>query len=109
LTGQDDGDRIDLAKSFSAPSVQPTKLAPVKKLNNVSNTLLAYPIAYICCILPITSARIAQFTGAPVPIPVVFFAAGFYASTGFVNVILYTVTRKGIVSFEMLRFWRKWR
>jgi hypothetical protein len=57
--------------------------------------------------MPITCARIAQFTGAPVPIPVVFFAAGIYGATGFVNVVLYTVTRKGIVSFDWLRRWRK--
>jgi hypothetical protein len=73
-----------------------------KRMNNVSTTLLCYPIAYLCLIMPVTAARIAEFTGAPVPLPVVFFACGFYASTGYVNVILYTVTRKGIVDWTWL-------
>lgn len=83
------------------------KESAYKRINHVSKTLLLYPIAYLCCSMPITTARIAQFTGAPVPIPVVFFAAGIYGATGFVNVVLYTVTRKGIVSFDWLRRWRK--
>jgi hypothetical protein len=39
-----------------------------KRMNNVSTTLLCYPIAYLCIIMPITASRIAEFTGAPVPI-----------------------------------------
>lgn len=73
-----------------------------KKMNSVSRTLLCYPIAYLCLIMPISIARIAEFTGAGVPIPVVFFACGFYASSGYVNVIVYTTTRKGIISWSWI-------
>ena len=73
-----------------------------KRMNSVATTLLCYPIAYICIIMPITASRIAQFTGAHVPLPVIYFTAGFYASTGYVNVIMYTVTRKGIISWDWL-------
>jgi G protein-coupled glucose receptor regulating Gpa2 C-term len=71
-----------------------------KRMNNVSLTLLCYPIAYICLIMPITLARIAEFADVKVSIPVIYFAAGVYASSGYVNVILYTFTRKGIVSWD---------
>src|SRR5277367_2603431 len=32
-----------------------------KRMNNVSTTLLCYPIAYLCIIMPITVSRIAEF------------------------------------------------
>ena len=79
-----------------------TNESATKRMNSVSRTLLCYPIAYLCLIMPISIARIAEFTGAGVPIPVVFFACGFYASCGYVNVIVYTTTRKGIISWSWI-------
>jgi len=52
-------------------------------------------------------SRIAEFAGHEWGLNFAYFGAALFECTGFVNVLLYTSTRKGIVSWNRLAFWRR--
>jgi hypothetical protein len=76
------------------------------RINKVSVTLLIYPIVYMLLTLPLSTARIAQFADQEWPLAVLHFGAGMFECTGWINVLLYTSTRKGLVSWNRLKFWK---
>ena len=78
-----------------------------QRLNKVSVTLLIYPILYMILTMPISIARIAAFAGQEWGLPFVYFGAALFECTGWINVLLYTSTRKGLVSWNRLKFWKK--
>jgi hypothetical protein len=78
-----------------------------RRMNQVAVTLLCYPLAYLLLTAPILVIPIASFLEKNIPISVVYVLSSVYTSTGWVNVILYTITRKGIVSWHRLLRWRK--
>jgi hypothetical protein len=70
-----------------------------KRMNQVALTLLCYPIMYICLTMPIAITRISEFAGNHWGLTSIYVAACIYSCSGFVNVLLYTATRKGIISW----------
>jgi hypothetical protein len=76
-------------------------------MNKVSVTLIIYPVLYMIVTLPICISRIAEFAGKDMGLPFVYFGAALFECTGWMNVLLYTSTRKGIVSWNRLAFWKK--
>jgi hypothetical protein len=78
-----------------------------RRINKVSVTLLIYPLLYLILTMPICIARIAAFAGQDLGLPFTYSGAALFESTGFVNVLLYTSTRKGLVSWNRLAFWKK--
>jgi hypothetical protein len=70
-----------------------------KRMNQIAITLLCYPIIYICLALPIAITRISQFAGGEVGFTAIYISVCMYSCSGWVNVLLYTATRKGIVSW----------
>jgi len=57
--------------------------------------------------MPISIFRIAEFAGQNWGITFVHFSAALFECTGWINVLLYTSTRKGLVSWNRLAFWRR--
>ena len=73
-----------------------------KRLKQVALRLLSYPIAYICLTMPLSITRLSQFAGKDWGLTCIYAGACIFCCTGFVNVLLYTVTRKGIISWSGL-------
>ena len=78
-----------------------------RRMHQVAVTLLCYPLAYLVLTGPILVIPMASFLRKNIPVSSVYALSSVYTSTGWVNVILYTVTRKGIVSWDRLFKWRK--
>jgi hypothetical protein len=70
-----------------------------RRMLQVARSLLWYPLIYVVVTAPLTIGRLSQFAGDDWPQVYIFIAATFYASAGWCNVLLYTTTRKGIVSW----------
>ena len=89
----------------------PRPNAPARRIDNrmnkVSVTLLIYPVLYILLTMPISISRIAQFAGQQWGLAFAHFGAALFSCTGFINVLLYTSTRKGLVSWNRLKFWKR--
>jgi hypothetical protein len=73
-----------------------------RRMNQVALTLLCYPIMYICLTMPLSITRISEFAGKEWTLPGIYAGASIYCCSGFMNVLLYTLTRKGIISWDWL-------
>ena len=73
-----------------------------RRMNKVAVTLLIYPIIYICLTMPLSITRLSQFAGNNWGLPAIHAAAAIYCCSGWCNVLLYTATRKGIISWDWL-------
>jgi len=73
-----------------------------KRMNQVALTLLSYPIAYICLTMPLSITRLSQFAGRTWGLTCIYIGACIFCCSGLVNVLLYTATRKGIISWDWL-------
>jgi hypothetical protein len=72
-----------------------------RQMNQAAFRLLCYPILYICLTMPIATVALADLAGRLWFKPI-YLASCFYASSGWANVVLYTATRKGIISWDWL-------
>jgi hypothetical protein len=73
-----------------------------RRMSKAAVTMLYYPVVYICLTMPLTVARLAQFAGKNWSLTTIIVGANIYFCTGWVNVLLYTATRKGIISWNWL-------
>ena len=73
-----------------------------RRMNQVALTLLCYPIMYICLTMPLSITRISSFAGHDLGLKSVYAGASIFCCSGLVNVLLYTLTRKGIISWDWL-------
>jgi len=87
--------------------VQSRSNRPDRRLKKVSLTLLCYPLIYIVFLMPLSIARLRQFAGLNPSLTFTYAAAAVFDCQGFVNVILYTSTRKGLIPWDT--FVRKFR
>jgi len=78
---------------------RPAQLRPDKRMNRVSLRLLCYPFVYIICTLPLEISRLSQFAGKNWSLTFVYVGVCLFMSSGFLNALLYTTTRKGIISW----------
>ena len=76
-----------------------------RRMNKIAVTLLCYPIAYLCLTMPLSVARVAIYSGANVSPAVSYIVIAIFGSSGWVNVLLYTIPRKGLVSWDWILFW----
>ena len=81
---------------------RPTRPRADKRMKQVSLILLCYPIMYIICTLPLEISRLSQFAGKNFSLTAVYFGVCLFMTSGFLNVVLYTTTRKGIISWPRL-------
>jgi len=73
-----------------------------ERMNLASLILISYPVVYICLTMPMCIARICQFAGKSWSLPAVYAGTTIYVCSGAVNVLVYTVTRQGIVPWGRL-------
>ena len=73
-------------------------------LTTVAKQMLWYPIAYTILVLPIAAARFSTFSGASVPFSVTIFTAAVFMLTGFVNAVLFCLTRNVLPGTWRQRF-----
>lgn len=73
-----------------------------QRMNQVALTLLFYPVMYICLTMPLVITRVSEFAGNKWGLTSIYVGACIYCCSGFVNVLLYTATRKGIISWDWL-------
>jgi hypothetical protein len=66
--------------------------------------MLVYPIAYTCLTLPLAAYRMASQSGKQLGDTLLLFAGACMASCGWVDVLLYLVTRRTIVSLQASSF-----
>jgi hypothetical protein len=59
----------------------------------VAKQMLWYPIAYTVIVLPVATARFSTFRGASVPFGVTIFTGAVFMLSGFVNSLLFGMTR----------------
>ncbi|CAK4032881.1 family A G -coupled receptor [Lecanosticta acicola] len=64
---------------------------------NAARTVIAYPIAYVICTLPIVVARLGIMAGRKVGVTELAVAGFFLTSNGWVDVLLYTTTRRSLI------------
>ena len=62
-------------------------------LTRVAKHMLWYPIVYTVIILPLASARFSTFNGASVPFFVTISTAALFMLHGFINTVLFCITR----------------
>ena len=74
--------------------------SPQRRLHNVSFTLLCYPVIYFVLVLPLTISRLMEFANRSWSLIAVYVGATLFACQGWVNVLLYTATRQGIISWH---------
>jgi len=73
-----------------------------RRMTQVALRLLCYPIVYICLTMPVSIARLAHIAGHDWGLTAIHVGAAIYVTSGLVNVLLYTATRKGIISWDWL-------
>ena len=76
--------------------------SPDRRLRRVSVTLLCYPVLYLIFLMPLSIARLREFSGLNPSLTFTYAAAAVFDCQGFVNVILYTSTRRGLVTWNAL-------
>jgi len=74
-----------------------------RQLLVIARQMLLYPIAYTIVILPIAAARFSYFAGLSVPFPVTIFCDTIYLLSGFVNVVLFSTTRRVLPARSVLK------
>ena len=83
-------------------SETPSRNTHVRRMKHVSLTMLCDPVLYIFLTMTLSIARISEFAGKPWSLQQVYVGAAIYECSGIVNVLLYTATRKGIISWDWL-------
>lgn len=59
--------------------------------------MIIYPFIYVTCTLPLASARMASMTGRSVPFAFYCIAGSFITSNGWLDVIMYALTRQVLI------------
>jgi hypothetical protein len=72
------------------------------RMNRASVILICYPMVYICLTMPMCISRICSFVGKSWSLPAVYAGTTIYVCSGVVNVLVYTITRKGIIPWGRL-------
>ncbi|KAF2467210.1 integral membrane protein-like protein [Lindgomyces ingoldianus] len=68
-----------------------------ERVKAISNLMVVYPIVYVICTLPLASARMASMSGHPPSLARLCLAGAMITSNGWLDVLLYTLTRRIMV------------
>ncbi|KAF3483774.1 uncharacterized protein GIQ15_03098 [Arthroderma uncinatum] len=69
----------------------------LRRLRRVTGYMVLYPLAYLLLSLPIAAARMSSVRGHPPSLTYLCAAAAIIASSGTVDVVMYTLTRKALL------------
>lgn len=75
-----------------------SRSASSEKINRAARFMVLYPIAYIALSLPLPAGRLAVWNGAKVSLTYYCIGATLMTSCGFVDTIMYTLTRRVLAS-----------
>ncbi|KAK6854445.1 hypothetical protein PG995_009538 [Apiospora arundinis] len=75
--------------------------ASLESLNKASTAMLAYALAYTVLTLPLAAGRMASMSNRKPPDSYFFFAGSLFTSSGWVDTILYAITRRSLLFKEM--------
>ncbi|KAH7127004.1 integral membrane protein-like protein [Dendryphion nanum] len=68
--------------------------AEAKRVKAISNLMVAYPVVYVVCTLPLASARMAAMSNHPPSLARLCLSGAMITSNGWLDVLLYTMTRR---------------
>lgn len=71
------------------------------KVSQAARYMVVYPLAYVLLTLPLAAGRMATMTGNVLPLPYYCAAGSMMTSSGWIDVALYTLTRRVLVSNEI--------
>jgi hypothetical protein len=60
--------------------------------------MIIFPVVYVCCTLPLAAGRMAAMTGMMIPYWWFCVAGAAITSNGWLDVLLYVMTRRVLVS-----------
>ncbi|KAL6705822.1 hypothetical protein ACN47E_006282 [Coniothyrium glycines] len=64
------------------------------RVRSIANLMVAYPLVYVICTLPLASARMASMSGSPPSLARLCLSGAMITSNGWLDVLLYTCTRR---------------
>jgi len=67
------------------------------RANNVAKLIIAYPIIYVICTLPLVIARLMSMAGREVTFLQLCVAGAMITSNGWLDVLLYSITRRALL------------
>ena len=67
------------------------------RANNAAKLIIAYPIIYVICTLPLVIARLMSMAGRPVTFLQLCVAGAMITSNGWLDVLLYSITRRALL------------
>ena len=67
------------------------------RANNVAKLIVAYPIIYVICTLPLVIARLMSMAGREVTFVQLCIAGAMITSNGWLDVLLYSITRRALL------------
>ncbi|KAK8121121.1 hypothetical protein PG999_005241, partial [Apiospora kogelbergensis] len=73
----------------------------IESLNKASRAMLAYALAYTVLTLPLAAGRMASMSNRQPPNSYFFFAGSLFTSSGWVDTVLYAITRRSLLFKEM--------
>jgi G protein-coupled glucose receptor regulating Gpa2/G protein-coupled glucose receptor regulating Gpa2 C-term len=69
-----------------------------KKISRIAKYMTIYPVKYLICSLPLAAGRMSAMTGREPSMRYYSFAGALMTSSGFIDVLLYTLTRNVVVT-----------
>jgi hypothetical protein len=75
-----------------------SRSAGTNKINRAARFMVIYPIAYVAFSLPLPAGRLAVWSGVKVSLTYYCATATLMTSCGFIDTILYTLTRRVLVN-----------
>jgi hypothetical protein len=72
-----------------------------ERLSQAARYMILYPIIYIILTLPIASGRMAAMSGKTLPMTFYCIAGSFLTSCGWLDTLLYTLTRRVFIKAEV--------
>jgi len=67
------------------------------RARSAAKLILAYPCVYVVCTLPLVKARLTSIAGEHVSFTELTIAASMITSNGWLDVLLYTITRRSLI------------
>ncbi|KAF7187719.1 hypothetical protein HII31_11058 [Pseudocercospora fuligena] len=67
------------------------------RAQSAAKMVIAYPIIYVVCTLPLVVARLKNMTGVPVSYVELCISGAMITSNGWLDVLLYSITRKSLL------------
>ena len=67
------------------------------RAKSAAKVIIAYPIVYVVCTLPLVKARLTSMAGQPVSFLELTVAGAMITSNGWLDVLLYTITRRSLL------------